>query len=64
MKQRNGEIGDLLIKKELEFYKSNYDKEIKIIFSGWFDLLQNTMIASNEKVEKSTQYRYQKELEK
>lgn len=33
--KRNREFNYQL--RELEFYKGNYDKEIKKIFDGWFD---------------------------
>ena len=50
--------------RELEFYKGNYDKEIKKIFDGWFDFLQNTLIVSNKNVEDSVKRHFQKEVEK
>lgn len=50
--------------RELEFYKGNYDKEIKKIFDGWFDFLQNTLIVSNKNVEDSVKRHFQKEVDK
>ena len=50
--------------RELEFYKGNYDKEIKKIFDSWFDFLQNTLIANNKNVDEPTKRHYQKEIDK
>ena len=60
--KRNREFSYQL--RELEFYKGNYDKEIKKIFDGWFDFLQNTLITSNKNVDETVKRHYQRELEK
>lgn len=49
--------------KELEFYKGNYDKEIKGIFDGWFDLLQNSLLANNKNLAPEQQRKYKKALD-
>ena len=49
--------------KELEFYKSNYDKEIRSIFDKWFGYLQNLMIATNNSVDIHTKQNYQKKID-
>ena len=50
--------------RELEFYKRNYDKEIKKIFDEWFDFLQNTLIITNKNVEDSVKRQYQREVDR
>ena len=60
--KRNREFNYQL--RELEFYKGNYNKEIKKIFDGWFDFLQNTLIATNKNVEESVKRHYQREVDK
>lgn len=50
--------------RELEFYKGNYDKQIKKIFDEWFSFLQNVLIANNKKVEDSVKKHYQREIDK
>ena len=50
--------------RELEFYKGNYDKEIKKIFDEWFDFLQNTLIITNKNVEDSVKRQYQREVDR
>lgn len=49
--------------RELEFYKGNYDKEIKKIFDGWFDFLQNSLISSNANVEESVRRQFQRKVD-
>lgn len=49
--------------KELEFYKGNYDKEIKGIFDSWFNLLQNSLLADNKHLTAEQKKKYQKMLE-
>ena len=44
--------------KELEFYKSNYDKEIKSIFDSWFDILQNSLLSNNRKLAEPQRQKY------
>ena len=34
--------------KELEYYKSNYDKELKDIFNFWFEVVRITHIKDNK----------------
>lgn len=60
--KRNREFAYKL--KELEFYKGNYDKQIKKIFDGWFSFLQNVLIAGNKNVEDSVKKHYQREVDK
>lgn len=48
--------------KELEFYKSNYDKEIKSIFDAWFNLLQNSLLSENRNLTEDQRKKYQKSL--
>ena len=36
--------------KELEFYKSNYEKDLKDIFDYWFELVRIIHIKDNEKL--------------
>ena len=45
--------------KELEFYKSNYDKEIKSIFDAWFNLLQNSLLSENRNLTEDQRKKYQ-----
>ncbi|MBD5152066.1 MAG: hypothetical protein HDT16_06160 [Oscillibacter sp.] len=49
--------------KELEFYKGNYDKEIKNIFDGWFNLLQNSLLANSKHLVPDQKKKYQKALD-
>lgn len=49
--------------KELEFYKGNYDKEIKNIFDGWFNLLQNSLLANSKHLAPEQKKKYQKALD-
>ena len=60
--QRNREFSYKL--KELEFYKGNYDKEIKGIFASWFDFLQCILIASNKNVDENVKREHQKRVDK
>ncbi|MCD8006638.1 MAG: hypothetical protein LUF29_06655 [Oscillospiraceae bacterium] len=48
--------------KELEFYKGNYDKEIKSVFDRWFDLLQNTLLAGKESLSPEQKKPYQTKM--
>ena len=54
--RRNREFAYRL--KELEFYKGNYDKEIKEIFESWFGLLQNIMLSTNPNLTEATRQKY------
>lgn len=54
--RRNREFSYKL--KELEFYKGNYDKEIKDIFDSWFNLLQNCLLADNKHLSESQKKEY------
>ena len=56
--RRNREFSYKL--KELEFYKGNYDKEIKSIFFSWFNLLQNSLLASGKHLTVEQKKKYQK----
>lgn len=49
--------------KELEFYKANYDKEIKSIFDEWFDLLQNSLLVNNKSLSSEQQKKYRRALD-
>ncbi len=46
--------------KELEFYKSNYDKEIKSLFDDWFNFLQNALLSTNKYLSFEEQKKYKK----
>ncbi len=46
--------------KELEFYKSNYDKEIKGLFDDWFNFLQNALLSTNKYLSLDEQKKYKK----
>lgn len=59
--RRNREFSYKL--KELEFYKGNYDKEIKAVFDAWFNLLQNSLLAGNKHLTQEQKKRYQKALD-
>jgi len=56
--RRNREFSYKL--KELEFYKGNYDKEIKSIFDAWFNLLQNSLLADGKHLTTEQKKKYQK----
>lgn len=56
--RRNREFSYKL--KELEFYKGNYDKEIKSIFDSWFNLLQHSLLASGKHLTVEQKKKYQK----
>ena len=49
--------------KELEFYKSNYDKEIKSIFDSWFGLLMNLQVATNNAASEEIKKKHQKKVD-
>ncbi len=46
--------------KELEYYKSNYDKELKDIFNFWFELVRITHIKDNKNLSSQEQEKHQK----
>ena len=46
--------------KELEYYKSNYDKEIKDIFDYWFDVVRITHIKDNINLTEQQRKNYEK----
>lgn len=46
--------------KELEFYKSNYDKELKDIFDFWFDAVRVTHIKDNKNLTAQEKEKYEK----
>ncbi len=46
--------------KELEFYKSNYNKDLKDIFDYWFELVRVTHIKDNKNLSDSERKRNQK----
>lgn len=46
--------------KELEFYKSNYEKDLKDIFDYWFELVKVTHIKDNENLTEQERQRFNK----
>ena len=46
--------------KELEFYKSNYDKELRDIFDFWFELVRVTHIKDNVNLTTQEKEKYEK----
>ncbi|MCC8120821.1 MAG: hypothetical protein LIO42_02280 [Oscillospiraceae bacterium] len=58
--RRNREFSYKL--KELEFYKGNYDKEIKSVFDRWFDFLQNSLLSTNRHLTEDQQRGYKKKV--
>ena len=46
--------------KELEFYKSNYEKDLKAIFDYWFEVVRVTHIKDKESLSEDTRKKYQK----
>ena len=58
--QRNREFAYQL--KELEFYKSNYEKDLKDIFDFWFELIRITQIKDNEQLTEHERERYNKKF--
>lgn len=46
--------------KELEFYKSNYEKDLKDIFDYWFELVKITHIKDNENLTEQERQRFRK----
>lgn len=46
--------------KELEFYKSNYEKDLKDIFDYWFELVRITHIKDNKNLKEQERQNYQK----
>lgn len=46
--------------KELEFYKSNYQKDLKDIFDYWFDVVRLTHIKNNKNLSAQERERHQK----
>lgn len=46
--------------KELEFYKGNYDKEIRNIFDSWFNILQNSLLADGKFLTAEQKKKYQR----
>lgn len=49
--------------KELEYYKSNYDKELKDIFNYWFDVVRITQIKDNDNLTKQEKEKNQKKYD-
>lgn len=47
--------------KELEYYKSNYDKELKDIFNFWFELVRITHIKDNKNLTSQEKEKHQKQ---
>lgn len=58
--RRNREFSYKL--KELEFYKGNYDKEIKGIFNDWFNFLQNSLLADNKHLTEEQKKTYKRKI--
>ena len=46
--------------KELEYYKSNYEKELKSIFDYWFELVRIVQIKDNKNLIENEKNKYQK----
>ena len=46
--------------KELEYYKSNYEKELKSIFDFWFELVRIVHIKDNKNLTQNERDRYKK----
>ena len=59
--QRNREFTYQL--KELEFYKCNYEKDLKDIFNYWFDLVRLVHIKDNKNLTQSEKQKFQKQYE-
>ena len=49
--------------KELEFYKSNYEKDLKDIFDYWFDVVRITQIKDNEHLTEQERLKHQKKYQ-
>ena len=49
--------------KELEFYKSNYEKDLKNIFDFWFDLVRITHIKDNMHLTEQERQKYNKKFQ-
>ncbi|MPN13931.1 hypothetical protein SDC9_161257 [bioreactor metagenome] len=49
--------------KELEFYKSNYEKDLKDIFDYWFDVVRITHIMNNVNLTEQERQKYQKKYQ-
>ena len=49
-------------KRNREFYKNSYDKELRQVFDYWFDLARATMLTANENLTKSAKEKADKEL--
>ena len=47
--------------KELEFYKSNYEKDLKDIFNYWFDVVRVTHIKDNKNLTSAERQKYEKQ---
>ncbi len=49
--------------KELEFYKSNYEKDLKDIFDYWFDVVRITHIKDNVNLAEQERQKHQKKYQ-
>lgn len=49
--------------KELEFYKSNYEKDLKNIFDYWFDVVRIIHIKGNKNLSKQEHEKYEKKFQ-
>lgn len=49
--------------KELEFYKSNYEKDLKEIFDYWFELIRVAQIKDNKNLSEQERTRYNKKFQ-
>ena len=47
--------------KELEFYKNNYEKDLKDIFDYWFNLVRVTSIKDNKNLTEEAKKKYYKQ---
>lgn len=50
--------------KELEFYKSNYEKDLKNIFDYWFEIIRLLHIKDNKSLTPEQRAKFQKECSK
>lgn len=48
--------------KKLEFYKSNYEKDLKDIFDYWFELVRITHIKDNKNLTEQERQNHQKSI--
>ena len=59
--QRNREFAYSI--KELEYYKGNYDKELKNTFENWFGFLENLIVATSNNASDEIKRQKQKRID-